>query len=619
MNRAPLLRLVRVAVLVAIVASLLAVRPAYAVDPLGFPICDVSGDQMLPVVVPDGTNGVIIAWLDRRPGVAAAGVCFAQRLNAQGNPQWTFNGVQLSTTGDVNPPVIAPDGAGGAYVAFGGDTSPARVQWVNAAGVVQWGADGTALSSGSGSQRDLAIARDDNGAGGAIVAWREGNGIGGTADIHAQKVSSAGAIQWSPLGQAVVATNMNSEALPALVSDNAGGAFVMWLGNGARAQRLDAAGTPLWGNTVLSATANNRVPAIALDGAGGVITAWGGGGIFAQRVSSTGSRLWNPTNTGVQLSTLGNQVTLIPDGAGGGIFAWQENRSGTNFNVYAQKLNSAGALQWLSTGAEVCVETQDQLAPAIVPDGGTGAIITWYDLRSGATVADVYAQRIDASSAPQWTPDGGPGLCRAAPPGVPGDRAGRRRRRVHRVGGPAVQRPRRHLCRPSRLRRCAPRRAARRRRTFDLTGVAASVHGPGLVHAAAAGRHAAGARRLRRQRAQGALVREPRAFRRTAILHLGRPRGRRRSRRRRHLLPARGGGGGFRHPVRRSDAVNERRAQPARGRGRSFYALGRMFWLWWKTLSGSYAVFTSTSRSWTRSPYASRTRSGVSSPPRKLT
>jgi hypothetical protein len=25
--------------------------------------------------------------------------------------------------------------------------------------------------------------------------------------------------------------------------------------------------------------------------------------------------------------------------------------------------------------------------------------------------------------------------------------------------------------------------------------------------------------------------------------------------------------------------------------------LGRMFWLWWKTLSGSYMVFTSTSRS----------------------
>jgi hypothetical protein len=27
------------------------------------------------------------------------------------------------------------------------------------------------------------------------------------------------------------------------------------------------------------------------------------------------------------------------------------------------------------------------------------------------------------------------------------------------------------------------------------------------------------------------------------------------------------------------------------------YEFGRMFWLWWKTLSGSYVVFTSTSRS----------------------
>lgn len=404
MNPAHRVRPAFVPTLVVIVAVLLAApRPALA-D--GAPVCIVNGEQVLPVLVPDGTGGVIIAWHDRRPTVAAAGVIFAQRVNPQGIAQWTEGGVQLSTTGDANPPVIAADGAGGAYVAFGGDASSPRAQWVNASGVVQWGADGTALTSGSSSQRELAITRDIGGAGGAIVAWREGNGNSGTSDIHAQKINSGGVIQWSPAGQVVVSTSMNSETLPAILSDNLGGAFVIWLGNGARAQRLDAAGVQQWGNTILATTANNRPPVIASDGAAGFVAAWAGGGVFAQRVTPIGNRLWNPTNTGVQMSTLGNQVTMIPDGAGGGIFTWQENRSGTNFNIYAQKLNGTGAAQWLSTGAEVCVTSGDQFAPTIAPDGSGGAFISWYDLRPSAAQSDIFAQRLDATSAPQWEADG---------------------------------------------------------------------------------------------------------------------------------------------------------------------------------------------------------------------
>src|SRR4029453_8810567 len=49
------------------------------------------------------------------------------------------------------------------------------------------------------------------------------------------------------------------------------------------------------------------------------------------------------------------------------------------------------------------------------------------------------------------------------------------------------------------------------------------------------------------------------------------------------------------------------------------FPFGRMFWLGWKTLSGSYVVFTSTRRLYTELPYASRTRLGSSSPPRKFT
>ena len=179
---------------VALAALSAARSPALAADIDGFPVCTEPGDQWSPVIVADGTGGAIVAWHDFRPTVAN-GVCFAQRVNATGTPLWALNGVQLSTTGDFTEPVpivIAADGAGGAFVAYGGISEPPRAQWVSAVGTPQWGADGAQLTSSTSMTRDLAIVRDLNGAGGAIVVWRKDNGVGGNSDIYAQKVERGG-------------------------------------------------------------------------------------------------------------------------------------------------------------------------------------------------------------------------------------------------------------------------------------------------------------------------------------------------------------------------------------------------------------------------------------------
>src|SRR5207244_5071860 len=96
-------------------ACLIALATAAMADGNGVPVCTASGDQALPVVVSDLAGGVIVAWHDSRPTVAAGGVCFAQRLDAAGIVQWGADGVQLSTTGD-------PGSESG-----GGAGTPARV------------------------------------------------------------------------------------------------------------------------------------------------------------------------------------------------------------------------------------------------------------------------------------------------------------------------------------------------------------------------------------------------------------------------------------------------------------------------------------------------------------
>jgi hypothetical protein len=104
---------------------------------------------------------------------------------------------------------------------------------------------------------------------------------------------------------------------------------------------------------------------------------------------------------------------MIPDGSGGATVTWQDFRSGTNYNIYAQRVSSLGVAQWIANGAEGCFFTDDQLSPTIVSDGGTGAIISWFDARSQASSDDIYVERINSAGASQWTPNGMP-ICTAA-------------------------------------------------------------------------------------------------------------------------------------------------------------------------------------------------------------
>jgi len=60
----------------------------------------------------------------------------------------------------------------------------------------------------------------------------------------------------------------------------------------------------------------------------------------------------------------------------------------------------------------ICSVDSDQVSPEIVSDGSGGAIIAWQDKRSGSY--DIYAQRVNATGALQWSPSTGVPVCTAA-------------------------------------------------------------------------------------------------------------------------------------------------------------------------------------------------------------
>ena len=387
------------------------------------PVCTAVGTQSGAQMVPDGTGGAIVVWSDSRPG----GGLFAQRVNAAGVSQWTVNGVPVDTSPSIGGPEvgIAPDGAGGVIVMWtSGTTSPLRdirAQRLDATGTQQWAAGGVAVCTASGDQFAPSIVPD--GLGGAIAFWRDFRS-GVDTDVYTQRVDASGTPQWTTDG-VPVCTAAGDQFNPLAVEDAANGAIATWLDNrGANtnvyAQRVDATGTAQWtanGVALGSPTGIQNFPAPISDGAGGAIVAWqtgfnifspGSDDIYVQHVDASGTPQW--TTNGVALCTATN-VQSIPmlasDGAGGAIAAWRDYRTGNNGDIYAQRVDAAGAPQWTTNGAAICAGVSNVVTATIGPDGTGGAILAWQENRPAiGGFANLFAQRVNGAGTPQWTTNG---------------------------------------------------------------------------------------------------------------------------------------------------------------------------------------------------------------------
>ncbi len=98
---------------------------------------------------------------------------------------------------------------------------------------------------------------------------------------------------------------------------------------------------------------------------------------------------------------------MVSDGAGGAIITWQDGRIVNTDDIYAQRIDASGVVQWTTDGVPICTDTLNQQLPQIISDGAGGAIITWDDFRNGFN-HDIYAQRINGDGVVQWQTNGVP-------------------------------------------------------------------------------------------------------------------------------------------------------------------------------------------------------------------
>ncbi|MBI5709922.1 MAG: T9SS type A sorting domain-containing protein [Candidatus Eisenbacteria bacterium] len=399
------------------------VQPGWPAN--GVALCTASGDQITPRLVSDGGtpgeggSGAIVVWDDRRNGAGDSDI-YAQRVTASGAVAWAANGVALcAAAGSQNSPVLVSDGGSGAIAAwedYRGLDADVFAQHVTAGGTVAWAANGVALCAlPYGQTRPAAVA---DGAGGVHVAWEDGRaGVAQPTLVYVMRLTSAGvpAGGWTVNGVAA-ATATGSQYVPAVATDGASGTIVVWedyrqADADIYAQRLTAGGAvaPGWpaaGDPLCIAAGNQVSPVAIADGAGGAIVAWeddrgGALDLYAQRVTAAGALAsgWLATGMPVCTATSDQRAPqLVSDGAGGAVVGWYDYRTGSDTDIYAQRLTSDGGVApgWIPNGTALCTAGGYQQRPAVVTDGGGGAIAAWSDRRSGANY-DVYAQRVSAN------------------------------------------------------------------------------------------------------------------------------------------------------------------------------------------------------------------------------
>jgi hypothetical protein len=386
----------------------------------GVAVCAASANQQSPAAVSDGVGGAFMVWADTRNGVSDI---YAQRIDAGGHALWTTDGVAVCTqSADQSFPTLLADGTGGVIIAWhdwrnnvaaGQDLYTQRL---NASGVPQWTANGVVLVSATAGQHYPRLV--SNGAGGALAVWLDFRNGSMNSDIYGTRLTSTGTLP-DGIGGFAVSTAAQDQTPSSIIPYAGGGAIVAWTdtrnGNpniyAARSSNagvvLDAIGIPL-----CVVGGDQLYPNTISDGAGGAIFAWSdaaqAGEIFAQRINSAGVVQWTANGVMVGTNLLASILQapqMVADGAGGAILSWFRYDL-SELNIYAQRIDGSGAKQWLAAGVPVCTAASDQSYLVMTSDQAGGAVVGWADARNATGGNDVFAQRVLANGTMAWAING---------------------------------------------------------------------------------------------------------------------------------------------------------------------------------------------------------------------
>ncbi len=151
--------------------------------------------------------------------------------------------------------------------------------------------------------------------------------------------------------------------------------------------KVTALSGDFWGHRIIS------------DGMGGYIVSWcSEEGAFAQKFNDAGNRMWGENGIRIagDATDFYGSPRLCTDGMGGALFFWSAYHEGGEYEVWGQRADAAGNLQWGLNGQRIGDAGEEAVCPAAATDGNNGAYVFW----AGELM---YAQRIDAEGNSLWS------------------------------------------------------------------------------------------------------------------------------------------------------------------------------------------------------------------------
>ncbi len=165
---------------------------------------------------------------------------------------------------------------------------------------------------------------------------------------------------------------------------------------------------------VSTAADGQFLPWVVDDGREGIIVIWEDyrtgkdWDVYAQRIDSSGKARWAVNGLGLCVAERNQRRLRMIRHDSHAIVVWNDRRDKTNWDIYAQAVNLAGEVLWKTDGIPVCKNTAEQSTQAILSDGEGGAICVWEDERRSSEFQDLYIQRINQAGKPMWKTDGIP-------------------------------------------------------------------------------------------------------------------------------------------------------------------------------------------------------------------
>jgi Secretion system C-terminal sorting domain len=384
-------------------------------DPRVNTVWEQPENQGAPVICTDGDGGAIVAWGSDH-GIRA------NRVDKFGYRQWGNNGAPiLPVPGPHTPINIIPDGRGGAIIVWedftkgfqtGNQDNPENemyAQRIDRTGIRLWDTSGVVIREFIAKTRigDFQIVSDDYQT--FMISWYDERQ---PVQWYVQRIDLNGRIAFERNGRAIPHESKVYNGQRRVVSDGNGG-MLMARGNdqvGVVLDKINNNGTFPWPLGGIPTYTGGPIDMVS-DGHGSAILSGiqftSGPPNFEaegriQHVDSTGRLLWGASGKifapDADVETF---PAIVSDGAGGALVTWDDTTSGRRAR-YVARFNRNGEMLWKTTGFRLWLRTLN--GPPIFSNS-MGSIM-WLANDFSTKQGDLYAFRVDSSSAISWGKDG---------------------------------------------------------------------------------------------------------------------------------------------------------------------------------------------------------------------